>query len=64
LILGLGVVFLFAAPVPLMNAETKTSEPTAEKVVPASQQPFGLFRGMTLAEAIRQAENKPVRAAK
>jgi uncharacterized protein involved in exopolysaccharide biosynthesis len=61
LILGLGVVFLFAKPAPVMEAAGKREEVTPVSV---AHEPFGLFRGMTLAEAIRQAENKPFQASR
>ncbi len=68
LIFGLGVVFLFAGPVPVMepaasdaNTQAVTPAATTEKTVVTPTEPFGLFRGMSLAEAIRQAENRGVR---
>jgi uncharacterized protein involved in exopolysaccharide biosynthesis len=51
LILGLGVVFLFAGPVPRMLPELPKANSTSEPVVP-----FGMFRGTRLDEAVRQAE--------
>jgi uncharacterized protein involved in exopolysaccharide biosynthesis len=74
LILGLGVVFLFAKPVPVMtvnagaaNVVTTASEVPVAPVAaePATKhEPFGLFRGLTLAEAIRDAESRGTRLAK
>jgi len=69
LILGLGVVFLFAKPVPVMNANVVTTASevpvTTVAAEPATkQEPFGLFRGLTLAEAIRDAESRGTRLAK
>jgi succinoglycan biosynthesis transport protein ExoP len=71
LILGLGVVFLFAAPLPVLEPKTDevqavaaTVVPATEKVVKTPSEPFGLYKGLTLAEAIRQAENQGLRTAK
>ncbi len=71
LILGLGVVFLFAAPVPVMEPAYDVAEPqgaapaaSADQAEKTPAESFGLFRGMTLAEAIRQAENRVAGPAK
>jgi polysaccharide biosynthesis transport protein len=65
LILGLGVVFLFASPVPVMEAKvTEVLPQTTETNGKVPSEPFGLFKGLTLTEAIRQAENKVVRTVK
>jgi uncharacterized protein involved in exopolysaccharide biosynthesis len=59
LILGLGVVFLFASPMPEMlphgNSPTSASSPS---------ETFGMFRGATLGETIRQVETSNGHAAK
>jgi uncharacterized protein involved in exopolysaccharide biosynthesis len=65
LILGLGIVFLFASPVPVMEVKVAEVKPqVAEISVNTPSEPFGLFKGLTLAEAIRQAENKVSRIVK
>lgn len=65
LILGLGIVFLFAAPVPVMEPKLTEVKPQAiETIARVPSEPFGLFKGLTLAEAIRQAENKVARTVK
>jgi hypothetical protein len=70
LIFGLGVVFLFASPVPVMEpqvAEVKSqaaAPSVAETNVKTPSEPFGLFKGLTLSEAIRQAEKRNVATAK
>lgn len=71
LILGLGVVFLFASPLPLtepsigeVKPQTAPSVATNGNVLNTPTEPFGLFRGMTLGEAIRQAEKHGARPAK
>ncbi len=70
LILGLGVVFLFAVPVPVMEPSVGEAKPQAAtpaangNVVKAPAEPFGLFRGMTLTEAIRQVEKHGAKSAK
>jgi uncharacterized protein involved in exopolysaccharide biosynthesis len=70
LILGLGVVFLFANPLPVMNAKTVSAAsevpvtPAAPKPTTTTHEPFGLFRGLSLAEAIRDAESRGTRLAK
>jgi hypothetical protein len=63
-------VFLFAGPLSVMNAKSVpvASEvpvtPAATQNVATPHEPFGLFRGLTLAEAIRDAESRGSRAAK
>ncbi|MGD9636105.1 MAG: Wzz/FepE/Etk N-terminal domain-containing protein [Pirellulales bacterium] len=70
LILGLGAVFLFAAPVPVMTANDVqvVAEVPVKTVAPeraaTTHEPFGLFRGLSLAEAIRDAESRGKRATK
>jgi succinoglycan biosynthesis transport protein ExoP len=68
LICGLGLVFLFGNVVPsgAKSADVKVTKtqaevtPVEEKnvVIPASKEPFGMFRGMTLAEAMRSVEGR------
>jgi succinoglycan biosynthesis transport protein ExoP len=67
LILGLGAVFLIAGPVSSLvpsAVEAKSVTTTAAPVVKTPVEPFGLFRGMTLADAIRQIERRTAAVAK
>jgi uncharacterized protein involved in exopolysaccharide biosynthesis len=68
LIFGLGVVFLFAAPLPVKSSVEIAAKPQVEdrpwRAVRTPAEPFGLFRGMTLAEAVRQAQKRDARPAK
>jgi uncharacterized protein involved in exopolysaccharide biosynthesis len=72
LIFGLGLVFLFAGPMPVMepaiDGAAKSPASTANVSAPSNgkgpNEPFGLFRGLSLTEAIRQAEKHGLRAAK
>ena len=60
LILGLGVVFLFAGPVP---ADASPSCPKANSTS-GPVEPFGMFRGTRLDEAVRQVETSNGHSAK
>lgn len=60
LLIGLGLVFLFATPAPRNPADVEannTAESEPHSNVPRER--FGLFRGMTLEEAIRSVEGNP-----
>jgi uncharacterized protein involved in exopolysaccharide biosynthesis len=56
LIFGLGIVFLFANPV--ASASNPAEVSVQPQPVKTPTEPFGLFRGMTLDEAIRQVEKR------
>jgi uncharacterized protein involved in exopolysaccharide biosynthesis len=71
LIFGLGVVFLFGLPIPVMEPQVAEAKPQAAAPSAAAEsngkypsEPFGLFKGLTLSEAIRQAEKRPVGSTK
>ena len=64
LILGLGAVFLVAGPVPSLVPSVGSEKSAAVLVVKSPTEPFGLFRGMTLAEAIRKVEKRSAAVAK
>lgn len=64
LILGLGAVFLVAGPVPSLVPSIGSEKSAVVPVVKTPTEPFGLFRGMTLAEAIRKVEKRSTAVAK
>jgi uncharacterized protein involved in exopolysaccharide biosynthesis len=57
LVFGLGIVFLIAKPVVTAAAAVEATVKPQPGTTPT--EPFGLFRGMTLDEAIRQVEKQP-----
>jgi uncharacterized protein involved in exopolysaccharide biosynthesis len=62
LIFGFGLVFLFGNVTPSVAPKTQTvAAPVSvkETVVSTEKEPFGLFRGMSLQEAIRSVEGHP-----
>ena len=71
LVLGFGLVFLFGnlnvGSVAAPSTGVPESQPQAAPVTAGGpklpQEPFGLFRGMTLEEAVRRAEQRPELAA-
>jgi uncharacterized protein involved in exopolysaccharide biosynthesis len=64
LILGLGAVFLVAGPIPVLVPSADGEKSAVVTVVKTPTEPFGLFRGMTLAEAIRKVEKRSAAVAK
>jgi uncharacterized protein involved in exopolysaccharide biosynthesis len=58
LLIGFGLVFLFATPLPVQHAEDETNReaPRVESPRATERERFGLFHGLTLEEAIRSVE--------